>query len=202
MCFYSKMDNQSKKVLIKTDNSCMWIIENFTPDYTDELVNIKLHETPEIVIFGKKCKQRRDVCFFSNESDGYKYSGAIAKAEPLVNPLLVNIMEKVNEKTESNFNGILVNRYNDGSDYLSAHSDDPRGLSPVSKAVACVTYGCKRTFRVRCKYTKKIICDIEPTPGSLLVMEGNFQSEFTHEIPIRKKISQPRISLTFRYHII
>lgn len=196
------MEISSKTVLIKTEKSCMWIIENFTPDYTDNLIDIKLNEKPDIIIYGKKCKQRRDVCFFSNQSKGYKYSGAMAKAEPLKDELLCSILSKVNEYTCCSFNGILINRYNNGCDYLSAHSDDETGLNPITKSVACITYGCKRTFRVRNKENKKIVYDIEPCPGSLLVMEGNFQSEFTHEIPIRKKILQPRISLTFRYHKI
>jgi len=32
-------------------------------------------------------------------------------------------------------------------------------------------------------------------------MQGEFQKEFTHEIPIQKKILDERISLTFRKHI-
>jgi len=31
-------------------------------------------------------------------------------------------------------------------------------------------------------------------------MGGNFQKEFTHEIPVEKKIKEVRYSLTFRKH--
>ena len=34
----------------------------------------------------------------------------------------------------------------------------------------------------------------------IIHMGGNFQKEFTHEIPIEKKIKEKRISFTFRYH--
>ena len=37
-------------------------------------IDPQLEERPEIIIFGKKCKQQRNVGFFSNESIGYKYS--------------------------------------------------------------------------------------------------------------------------------
>lgn len=80
------------------------------------------------------------------------------------------------------------------------HSDDETWLNPITKYIICITYGCKRIFRVRNK-EKKIVYDIEPS-GSLLFMDGNFQSEFTHEIQIRKKILQPRVSLTFGYRKI
>ena len=33
-------------------------------------------------------------------------------------------------------------------------------------------------------------------------MAGNFQKEFTHEIPIQKKVSDERISFTFRKHLV
>lgn len=33
-------------------------------------------------------------------------------------------------------------------------------------------------------------------------MGGNFQKEFTHEIPIEKKITDTRYSLTFRKHLV
>ena len=32
-------------------------------------------------------------------------------------------------------------------------------------------------------------------------MGGNFQKEFTHEIPIEKKVLDTRYSLTFRRHM-
>ena len=35
---------------------------------------------------------------------------------------------------------------------------------------------------------------------SMLQMGGDFQKEFTHEIPIEKKVKEPRISFTFRKH--
>jgi len=67
--------------------------------------------------------------------------------------------------------------------------------------VAGICYGpAIRTFRIRNKETKKIILDHKHMPCSLLIMEGDFQKEFTHEIPIEKKIKEERISLTFRYH--
>lgn len=34
----------------------------------------------------------------------------------------------------------------------------------------------------------------------LIVMDGDFQSYYTHEIPIEKNIINDRISLTFRHH--
>jgi len=59
-----------------------------------------------------------------------------------------------------------------------------------------------RKFRIRDKSTKKIVLDYDHQPGTLLVMSGEFQKQFTHEIPIQKKIKDERISITFRHHIV
>lgn len=45
------------------------LLENCITD-----IETQLEERPEIIIFGKKCKQQRNVGFFSDESIGYKYS--------------------------------------------------------------------------------------------------------------------------------
>ena len=37
-------------------------------------VEPQLEERPEIIVYGKVCKQQRNVGFFSDESIGYKYS--------------------------------------------------------------------------------------------------------------------------------
>ena len=50
------------------------------------------------------------------------------------------------------------------------------------------------------KETKEIMCDESTTHCSILHMGGNFQKLYTHEIPIQKKIKEPRISFTFRKH--
>ena len=83
------------------------------------------------------------------------------------------------------FNGILVNKYMDGNDYISAHSDDETGLDLVG--VVSISYGSERIFRIRNKATKEIICDELTTHCSILHMVGNFQKLYTHEIPIQKK---------------
>jgi len=62
-------------------------------------------------------------------------------------------------------------------------------------------YGAVRKFRIRNKETGKIVLDHDHEPYSLIVMDGDFQKEFTHEIPQQKKIKDGRVSLTFRYHI-
>ena len=113
---------------------------------------------------------------------------------------LSDLIVAINKMLGTQFNGILVNKYLDGSDYIGAHSDDETGLDGLG--VVAISYGSERIFRIRNKNDKAIVCD-EPTAHcGILHMGGNFQKLYTHEIPAQKKIKASRISFTFRKHII
>ena len=157
----------------------------------------QLELKPEIIIFGKKCKQQRNIGFFSDKSKGYKYSNKMMESKPLTKSIS-ELLDIVNNEFGTQFNGILVNKYMDGNDYISAHSDDEIGLDLIG--VISISYGAERIFRIRKKDTKQIIYDTLTTHSSILHMGGNFQKLYTHEIPIQKKIKEPRISFTFRKH--
>jgi len=152
---------------------------------------------PPIKVFGKSAIQHRNVGFFSNESKGYHYSSQFAKSIPL-SLSLQKLLNIVNRLFKAQFNGILINKYTDGNDYISAHSDDEKCLDDAG--VVSISYGAIRNFRIRHKQSKKIIENIPTTSNMFIHMGGNFQKEFTHEIPIQKKIKEPRWSFTFRKH--
>lgn len=193
------------ETLIDTGKSQLLRFPRFIPNdklinYTSIALKLPLIEKPEIFIFGKVCHQQRNVGFFAHSDvPGYRYSGSQTSVINIENyPFLQEILENVNTKLQSEYNGILINLYENGENYISAHSDDEKDLAPIG--VASIAFGAIRTFRIRDKVSKKIICDVLHQPGDLLLMAGDFQKEFTHEIPIQKKIKIPRISLTFRYH--
>jgi alkylated DNA repair dioxygenase AlkB len=111
---------------------------------------------------------------------------------------MVDLLETTNEIFNTEFNGILVNKYMDGNDYISAHSDDETGLD--KSGVVSISYGSERKFRIRNKKTKEVMFDEITTHCCILHMGGNFQELYTHEIPSQKKIKEQRISFTFRKH--
>lgn len=188
------------KNIIKTDTSTLNIhifeneqyIKNAIEEIKDQLI-----ENPQIIVFGKKAIQHRSVGFFSDTSIGYYYSGQLAKSKRLSKHLKL-ILDIINKKFDCKFNGILINKYQDGNDYIGAHSDDETNLDP--NGVVAISYGAVRKFRIRDKKTKKIIVDIPTEETEIIHMGGNFQKEFTHEIPIEKKVKGHRYSLTFRNH--
>ena len=164
-----------------------------------EEINNQLDEYPPIKIFGKICHQRRCIGFFSDKSIGYQYSGQMASSKPMT-PGLTQLLTLVNKEFNAEFNGILINKYKNGNDYISAHSDDERNLDNIG--VVAISYGATRKFRIRDKKTKKVVTDIALSHGDILHMEGSFQQEFTHEIPLEKKVVEERIFFTFRKHMV
>jgi alkylated DNA repair dioxygenase AlkB len=160
---------------------------------TSDLLQVK----PPLVIFGKPACQPRNVGFFSDISIGYKYSTTIMKSKPLTDGLK-EMLEIINNLfPNANFNGILINTYQDGNDNIGKHSDNEKDLSSIG--VVAISYGAVRKFRIRDK-SGKIIKDIPTTSGSIMWMQGEFQKEFTHEIPVEKKVKTSRTSFTFRSH--
>ena len=164
-----------------------------------EEIKDELLEKPPIKMRGKTVHQQRDVGFISNESIGYYYSGQLAKSKPM-KPNCLKLIKLINERFGTKYNGILVNRYNGGKNYISDHSDDEKNID--DGGVIAISHGAVRKFRIRDKITKKIIMDIPTTSGSIIHMGGDFQKEFTHGIPVEKKVEGIRYSLTFRKHTI
>ena len=119
------------------------------------------------------------------------------ESKPLTQSIC-ELLDIINNEFGTQFNGILVNKYMDGNDYISAHSDDESGLDLIG--IISISYGSERIFRIRKKDTKHIVYDELTTHCSILHMGGNFQKLFTHEIPIEKKVKGVRYSLTFRKH--
>lgn len=119
----------------------------------------------------------------------------VAKSQPLPD-FLKRLLKRVNTKYDTNFNAILINRYDDGSDYISPHSDNESALGN-GKIVVGLSLGAERIMRFRNKSDGKIVLDM--SNGCIFAMSGEFQSEYTHEIP--KTVKDIRISLTFRHHL-
>ena len=145
--------------IIETDNSTLKQYEfpelvEILPACVEEIAGKLIHHL-EIKRFGKTFHQNRDIGFFSDDSIGYHYSGQLAPSIPLTSNLQV-LLQFVNKEFGAEFNGILVNYYENGNETIGAHSDDERNLDSVG--VVSVSYGATRKFRIRHKSTKKNSC--------------------------------------------
>ena len=189
----------SCRVLLEDDGATLRLYPNFvSASDLEDIKQLKLETRPKIIVYGKECRQQRNVGFFSDSSLGYSYSRQMMSSQPTT-PFLRSKLDQVNVRLGTAFNGILVNEYPDGNSNIGAHSDDESGLDRKTRSVAAISYGAERIFRIRDKKTKKIVLDLETPPLSMLVMSGTFQDKYMHEIPVRKN-KNARWSLTFRHH--
>jgi alkylated DNA repair dioxygenase AlkB len=192
------------KTILETENSAL-ILHELEEDICNlikicvEVVDSELDVNPEIMRYGKVCHQHRSIGFYSDTSKGYNYSSTITPSKKM-HPCLRELLIYINDKFDYNYNGILINKYSGGEDYIGKHSDDERGLDSTIGVIA-LSYGAIRKFRIRNKLTGNIEIDVPTEPTNIIQMAGNFQKEFTHEIPVEKKVKGVRYSLTFRRHL-
>ena len=96
---------------------------------------------------------------------------------------------------KTGYNAALCNLYRDGNDSVGLHADAEPEMGPV---IASVSLGAERLFRLEGK--GGVVAFSERLPhGSLLIMAGNTQKNFEHEVPKEPRVTQPRINLTFRW---
>ena len=148
-----------------------------------------------ITVYGKTHPQPRLTALFGNEGKPYSYSNIVMQPHPWT-PLLVFVKEEVESVCETLFTTVLLNYYRDGKDSNGWHADNEKelGRNPV---IASVSLGVTRRFDLKHNLTKETI-QLELEHGSLLIMGGELQHYWKHQIPKQAKIASPRINLTFR----
>ena len=220
--FKDRMDGEGSERNREPQELVLWsadphhdacLIEHDMQDHKD-LIDSCVHDVRPLlekhpylgVMYGSPCYMRRSVRFFARIEDtyGYFYSGQCSESHPPPDTVS-KLREIINDKRKSKFNGTLVNLY-DPEDYISPHKDDERGLaSSPGVGVISVSWGARRTMRIRDASTKKIVFDATTKPYTALEMRGaDFQKFFTHEIPKASKrggSSGVRVSFTFREHV-
>ena len=76
------------------------------------------------------------------------------------------------------------------------HSDDEKDLEENS-AIASLSLGAERKFAFRHKESKETVA-LLLEQGSLLMMKDTTQTHWHHQLPKTKKVTEPRVNLTFR----
>jgi len=205
---------------LQANNSYLYTIDNYFPsDYADLLFN-KCREFPQIeeskiqdylansqnyLIINPQMRMglaRRCMGFFSDVSEGYEFSNQTMLSQKMPG-FLDEFMVALNTSLKTEFNGLLINWYKDGSDNNGAHSDNEKGLyNGMVAAVTLMNPGGTRNFYIRDKsQNDKIILKVPTRHNQLLVMGGDFQKHYKHEIPKElRNTNAERVSITARYH--
>jgi len=163
--------------------------------YFERLLETIAWKNDEAIIFGKKIITKRKVAWYGDNNFSYTYSNTTRLALPWTAELL-ELKQLVEKLTSATFNSCLLNLYHSGDEGVAWHSDDEKSLGKNSP-IASLSFGASRTFSFKHKRendTRSVILEA----GSLLVMKGETQLHWLHSIPKTKKVTKPRINLTFR----
>jgi len=164
--------------------------------YFSHLKNNTPWQQDDIKVFGKTYAQPRLTALYANNNKPYSYSNITMRPHRFSSELL-EIKKAIEKHVEEPFTTCLLNRYRDGKDSNGWHADDEKelGLNPV---IGSVTFGQERWFHLRYKDDKTLKHKILLQHGSLLLMKGQTQHYWQHQIPKTTRSIGERINLTFR----
>lgn len=164
-------------------------------DFFNRLLTAIEWKNDEAIIRGKRLITKRKVAWYADHAFEYTYSKTTKRALPWTNDLL-QLKALVEERTGESFNSCLLNLYHDGSEGMAWHSDGEKDLKKHG-AIGSLSFGAERKFCFKHKVTKETVTQ-QLEHGSLLVMQGTTQTHWQHRLPPTKKVTTPRINLTFR----
>ena len=143
--------------------------------------------------------------------ESFEYDDFLKKIQQKVQRTITNL------NLDVNFNSCLINKYNDGNDYIHSHRDSPDSFGEYPVIVGLSLGSHRKINFTRIKYdpnnTKSLKLEKNNyrnfsytlESGSIFIMAGSSQKYFAHEIPqsINNANSNDiRYSLTFRQYIL
>lgn len=165
-----------------------------SPAEAELLFDLLLHAAPwkrrTMMMHGREVELPRDIAWYG----ATKGQGVYAQEASAWPAYLLDTKQLVEELTGHIYNGCLCNLYRDGSNSVAWHSD----REAAHGAVASLSLGATRTFRVRSRTDHALTFDFVLPSGALLLMQPGCQLVTEHCVPKTKRPVGPRINLTFR----
>jgi len=171
-------------------------------DILEKNVTYNSPEESKFKIFGKEVDIPRKQVGYGAPGLSYKFANTTVHAKPwddddIVCNTLIMIKKRVELVTKKKFNFVLINRYEDGNQYIGFHRDDEKELGDKPDVVG-VSLGAERTIKFKSKENDNKY-EIELQHGSMVSMLWPTNEYWQHSIPKQPLVETPRISLTFRY---
>jgi alkylated DNA repair dioxygenase AlkB len=148
-------------------------------------------------LFGRSHPIPRLHQWYGDVGARYRWSGLTLDPHPWP-PALEALRDRLQGCLGAQFNSVLANLYRDGADTMGWHADDEPelGSEPV---IASLSLGAERDMLFRRRdgsggRSRRIALP----HGSLLVMAGPTQRNWQHALPRRRRVTTPRVNLTFR----
>lgn len=185
--------------LLPHDGSAVYYPDAFDQHEASRLLKQLDAEIPweqrQVRNFNKLIDQPRLVAWFGSGDAAYTYSGLTLDPHPWT-PAVDECRRRCEALAGVSFNSGLANLYRSGQDTVSWHSDDEPELGP-EPIIASVSFGAARRFDLRHRSGAPTI-KTELLSGSIVIMSGQCQAKWKHQVARTKRVDAPRINLTFR----
>jgi alkylated DNA repair dioxygenase AlkB len=179
----------------------LFLIHDFYSKAEADAVFYTLYESlkwqqERLFIYGRWLNVPRLMCWYGDAGASYRYSHVIHIPSPWTDELL-KLKTDVEGVCQHRFNSVLANLYRNGQDSMGCHADDEKELGD-NPLIASLSFGAQRVLRFRhVELGHKL--NLPLVHGDLLIMAGELQHHWKHELPKTRKCDQPRINLTFRF---
>ncbi len=153
-------------------------------------------QQPTVQVYGRRHLVPRLTVFLATEQLCYRYSGTMHCGQgwpDWFEPLLA----RVNQTCGADFNGCLLNLYRNGDDRMGWHADDEPEIDQT-EPIASLSLGATRDFCLRQRSDQPRRESVPLGDGDLLIMHPGCQQQWMHSVPTRRRVTTPRINLTFR----
>ncbi len=165
----------------------------------DQLFTVLLQDLAwqqeKIFLYGRWIRVPRLMCWYGDNNAQYKYSGV--NHQPLTwTKTLLSIKQKIEKFYPCQFNSVMANLYRNGDDSMGCHADNEKELGDKPLIVS-LSLGEQRLLKFRHQNSQQVL-GIVLRHGDLLIMAGEIQQNWRHELPKIKKLITERINLTFR----
>ena len=182
-------------------NAELIYIENFyetlKADHYFDLLKATIDwQHDDIKMFGKTYKQPRLTALYANNDNPYTYSN-ITMQPKIFTAALKDIKADIEQRMNHQFTSVLLNRYRNGNDSNGWHADNEKALGK-NPIIASLSLGETRPFHFKHRQLKEERHKLNLNHGSLLIMKGEMQHYWLHQIAKTKKQIGERINLTFR----
>ena len=124
-----------------------------------------------------------------------KYSGYKKVVSPWI-PSVEKLRDRIERESKMKVNNAILNRYRNGDDYISWHSDAAGAGS--HNTVFALSLGGPRDFRFRLRKDHALSSTYSIGSGDMMIMAPQCNELFEHTVPKRASAHE-RISITFRY---
>jgi alkylated DNA repair dioxygenase AlkB len=199
-----------KRINLKQGNGKCWllIMDKLPPSIYmsrsifEEIWNLHPIEFGKVKLFGKEINTPR---WQESFGQSYNFSGMEHKARPInTHSFLDDIVKFVCCHSGGlPYGQLLINWYESGTRHkIGWHADDEGQLADPTwddaVGIYSFSFGQTRRFDLRAKNSKVSECEIDVKDNTCLVMMGETQSFYKHQVPLEKKRLGKRINITVR----